>query len=165
MDNCAIGFPNFTEILSWIEPHPDGVALASERSHFSCTRFPYQGLARPDHNICRPDNWSDAHNFHIWSLSVRTMKTNVQTSGFWMHDLPYEWMCLDGRLQLSSYIYVLEKNPIADQTLDGVRTCCWDVRTDASWSSSKLLVIEEGPDGKFSSSRRMMLGQLSVRMV
>jgi hypothetical protein len=32
-----------------------------------------------------------------------------------------------------------------------------NVRTDASWSSLKLLNTEEGPDGKFSSSRRMML--------
>jgi len=28
---------------------------------------------------------------------------------------------------------------------------------DASWSSSKLLDTGEGPDGKFSSSGRMML--------
>jgi hypothetical protein len=33
---------------------------------------------------------------------------------------------------------------------------------DASWNNSKVLNIEEGPNEKFSSSRRMMLGQLSV---
>jgi hypothetical protein len=33
---------------------------------------------------------------------------------------------------------------------------------DATWNSSKLLDTKDGPDGKFSSSGRMMLGQLSV---
>jgi hypothetical protein len=33
---------------------------------------------------------------------------------------------------------------------------------DATWNSSKLLDIEEGLDGKFSLSGRMMLGQSSV---
>jgi hypothetical protein len=33
---------------------------------------------------------------------------------------------------------------------------------DASWNSLKVLDIEEGPDGKFSLSGWMMLGQLSV---
>jgi hypothetical protein len=37
------------------------------------------------------DGWSNARNFHIWRFSIWTMKANVQTSGFWMHDLPYEW--------------------------------------------------------------------------
>jgi len=32
-------FQNFREILSWIEPGLDGVALSSGRSHFSCTQF------------------------------------------------------------------------------------------------------------------------------
>jgi hypothetical protein len=54
------------------------------------------------------------------------------------------------------------RNSIAGRTLNDVRTCCWDVRAYATWNSSKLLDIEEGPDGKFSSSGRMMLGQLSV---
>jgi hypothetical protein len=167
-DKCAIGFSNFEEILSWIEPRPDGVALSSGRLHFSCTQFPYQGLARPDHDICRPESESDARNFHIWRSRIRTMKTVVRTSEFWMHDL---WMSASGhestssgRLQLSSHICVLERNPIADRTLSGVRTCYWSIRTDASWSSSKLLDTGEGPNGKFSSSGRTMLGQLSVWM-
>jgi hypothetical protein len=33
------------------------------------------------------------------------------------------------------------------RTLRVVRTGCWIVQTDASWSSSKLLDTEEGPDG------------------
>jgi hypothetical protein len=48
-DNCAICFINLLEILFQIEPHPNGVALASGRLHFSCKQFPYQGLECPDH--------------------------------------------------------------------------------------------------------------------
>jgi hypothetical protein len=40
-DNCAISFPNALEILSWIEPHSNGVALASGRLYFSYMQFPY----------------------------------------------------------------------------------------------------------------------------
>jgi hypothetical protein len=55
------------------------------------------------------------------------------------------------------------KKSKAGRTLNGVRMCCWDVRTNAPWNSLKLLDIEEGPDGKFSSSERMMLWQSSIR--
>jgi len=61
------------------------------------------------------------------------------------------------RLQRTSHNYVLERNHIACRTLRVVRTCCWNVRTNVSWSSSKLLHIREGLDGKFSSSGWMML--------
>jgi len=159
------------EILSWIEPRLDGVALGSWRLHFSSTQFSYQGLVRLDQNSCRPNGWSDAHNFHTWSLSVRTMKTVVQTIEFWMHDLPYEWARPDGnthRPNGCNYLPIsvfLDWNPMADQTLNDIQTCCWNVRTDATWNSLKLLDIEEGPDGKFLSSRQMSLGQLNVRTV
>jgi hypothetical protein len=62
-----------------------------------------------------------------------------------------------GRLQRSSYNCVLERNLEACWILRVVRTCCWNVQTDASWSSLKLLDTGEGLDGKFSSSGRMML--------
>jgi hypothetical protein len=68
-----------------------------------------------------------------------------------------------GRLQLSSHICVLKINLLTCRTLKGVRTYCWDVQTYATWSSSKLLDIEEGPDEKFSSFGRIMIWQLSVR--
>jgi hypothetical protein len=57
-----------------------------------------------------------------------------------------------------------EQNHFPCQTLKPVRPCCWDVRMDASWRSSKLLDTKEGLDGKFSLSGRMMLWQLSVRI-
>jgi len=135
---------------------------------------------------------SASHNFDIKAWHVWTITSVVQTVNL-MHAISiYEahasgpwrpsskvwilnawlalWMSVFGRestssgqLQLSSHICVLERNPIADQTLSGVQTCCWKVWTNASWNSSKLLDTEEGPEGKFSSSGKMMLGQLSVR--
>jgi len=86
-----------------------------------------------------------------------------------------------GRLQLSSHICVWDKNPITCQTLNGVRTvlprrldgCTWTLdssrtlnsgwtichysRTDAILNSSKFLDTDGRPDGKFSSSWRMLL--------
>jgi hypothetical protein len=62
-----------------------------------------------------------------------------------------------GRLQLSSHNCVLERNPMADWTLNGVWKWYWDVRMDASWNNLKLLDTEEGLDGKFLSSGWMML--------
>jgi hypothetical protein len=122
-----------------------------------------------------------ACNFHIKAWLVRTIGCIVWTVDL-MHEisiyearasrpwrlpsrrLDFECMtCLkDERIQtgihiLSSHICVLERKPIADQTLSGVRMCCWNVRTDASWNSSKLLDTKDGSDGKFSSFGRMML--------
>jgi hypothetical protein len=155
---------NFAVILSCFEPHPDGVALSSGRLHFSCTQFPYQGFTRPDQGNGRLDSWLDERNFHISSSRVQTMKANnVRTSEFWMRDLPYGMSASgrestsSGRLQRSSHICVSKRNLIAGRTLSVVRTCYWNVRTDASWYNSKLLDIEEGLDGKFSSSGQMML--------
>jgi len=93
-------FQNFAEILSWFEPHPDGVTMLSGRSHFSCTQFRYQGFARPDQGNGRPNGWLDARNFHISSSRVRTMKAVVQTSEFWMCNLPYGWAHPDGNPHL-----------------------------------------------------------------
>jgi hypothetical protein len=54
-------------------------------------------------------------------------------------------------------VYVLKRNLLTCQTLKNVRTCCWDVRTDATWNSSKLLDTKGRPDENFLSSERMML--------
>jgi hypothetical protein len=63
-----------------------------------------------------------------------------------------------GRLQRSSRNYALERNPEACRTLRVVRTCCWNVRMDACWSSSKLLDTGERPDG-------WCFGQMDVQKV
>jgi hypothetical protein len=96
-----------------------------------------------------------------WRLMSGRLDLNARLA-LWMSTPGCEHT-LFGWLQLSSHICVLERNPVVDRTLSGVRMSCWNVRTDSSWNSLKLLVTEEGPDGKFSSFGRMMLGQLSVR--
>jgi hypothetical protein len=157
------GSQNFSEILSWFEPRLDGVALSSERSHFSCKQFPYQGFALSDQGNSRTDSWSDARNFHISNSRVRTIECcrpdvwilNAQLA-LWMRASGRE-STSSGRLQRSSHICVLERNPVGGRTLSVVQTCCINIQTDASWNKSKLLDIKEGPGWKFSSSGRMML--------
>jgi hypothetical protein len=163
MDSCAIGFPNFrwNSFLIWAAsgrccPVVRTVALQLHAISILRLRCPDQG------NGCS-DGWSDARNFHISSSRVRTMKTVVRTFEFWIRYLPYGWAHLDGNphrpdgcRDLSISVF-LDGNPIAGRTLSVVRTCCWNVQTNSSWSSLKLLDIDEGPDGKFSSLGRMML--------
>jgi len=96
-------------------------------------------MARPDHEGCRPDVWILNAQLTLWMSPSGRESTSF------------------GWLQGSSHICVFEGNPIAGRTLSVVWTCCWNVRTDASWSCLKLLDTEEGPDGKFSSPGRMML--------
>jgi hypothetical protein len=84
---------------------------------------------RPDHTDWRPDFWiSIAILPYGWAYPDRDPHrpdgcSNLPISMFWKEIL---------RL---------------DRTLRIIRTGCWIVWTDASWSSSKLLEIEEGPDG------------------
>jgi hypothetical protein len=110
-----------------------------------CIQFPYIRLERPDHEVWHPDSWTLYARLTLWRRASRREHTSSK------------------QLQLSSCTCVLERNLSTCRTLKGVQPCCWDVRTDARWNSSKVLDTEEGPDGRFSSSERMMLGQLSVR--
>jgi hypothetical protein len=96
--------------------------------------------ARSDHEDRRPDVWIWIAILALW-LSVSGRESTSS-----------------GRLQRSSHICVLERNPEAWSNTESRPTCCWNVRTDASWSGSKLLNTGEGLDGKFSSSGWMMLG-------
>jgi len=104
-----------------------------------CTQFPYLMYALPDHADWHPDVW-------IW---IAILALWISASG--------RESTSSGRLQRSSHNCILERNPEACRTLRVVRTSCWNVQRDASWSSSKLLYTGEGPDGKFSSSGWMML--------
>jgi len=117
-----------------------------------CTQFPYIRLKHPDHEVWRPDH--EVWRTDGWTSSARLALSRIasrqkHTSSRWV--------------QLSSHICVLERNLSTCRTLKGIQMCCWEVQTNASWNSSKVLDTEEGPEGKFSSSRQMMLGQLSVK--
>jgi hypothetical protein len=111
---------------------------------------------------CRPDGRTfAARNFHIKASHVRTIGMIVQTVNL-MHAISIYVACTSGpwrlasgrwilnarlallmsasgrestssgQLQRSSHICVLERNLIANRTQSSVRTCCWNVRTDAS---------------------------------
>jgi hypothetical protein len=163
MDNCAIGFPKFAEILSWFELRPDGRTSVARNFHNKAWRVRTIGSVFRTVDLMYAISIYEAWASGPWTL----------TSG----RLDFECMtCLmDERVRTGIHIVrtvvaifpylCLGKKSIADRTLSGVRTCCWNVRTDASWNNSKLLDTEEGPNGKFSSSEWMMLGQMSVRMV
>jgi hypothetical protein len=141
---------------------------------------------RPDEQLCNQLSKSAWYSFMNWAASkqccssVRTVVLMLHTISILRLEHPdhRDW-CPDGwtsstrlalsriasgRLQLSFHICVLERIHFPCRTLKGVHPCCWDIRTDATWNSSKVLDTEEGPDGKFSSSGQMMLGQLSVQM-
>jgi hypothetical protein len=77
-------------------PRPDGDALSSRRLHFGCTSLPYKDFEHLDSKGWRPDGWTGARNFHIWSLIVRTMKTDVRTVQLCMQVLPYREHHPDG---------------------------------------------------------------------
>jgi len=91
-------------------------------------------VARPDYEDWRPDVWILNARLALWMSASRQESTSSE------------------RFQLSSHICDLERNLIADRTLNGIRKYCWNIRTDASWNKLKLLDTEEGPDEKFSRS-------------
>jgi hypothetical protein len=89
----------------------------------------------------RPDGWSWIRNFHICWTRVRTMLTDVRTGEFELRFLPYKWARPEGNPRRPDScnnlpIFELGKNLKLDRILRGVRTGCWDVRTDASWNRS-----------------------------
>jgi hypothetical protein len=94
-----------------------------------CTQFPYLMLARPDHAGWHPDVWIWIAILALWMSASGRDSTS------------------SGQLQQSSHICVWKEILKLDRTLRVVLTGCWIVRTDASWSSSKLLDTEKGLDG------------------
>jgi len=96
---------------------------------------------------------SAASNFHIKASRVWTRKMVVHTVVL-MHAISISDARVSvrestssGRLQQSSHICVWKEILKLDRTLRVVRMGCWIVRTDASWSSSKLLDTKECPGG------------------
>jgi hypothetical protein len=81
------------------------------------------------------------------------MLTGIRTFGFELRYLPYGWVRPDRNPRRPDNCSILsisvfwKKILRLDRTLRVVRMGCWIVRTNASWSSSKLLDTKEGPDG------------------
>jgi hypothetical protein len=94
--------------------------------------------------------------------------TVVRTVIFELRFLPYVWAHPDGNLRRPGGWSNLPlnwtwKESEADRSPRGVRTGCWDVRTDASWNSSFLKQWRSGRER--TSSGQMMLGMSGVRTV
>jgi hypothetical protein len=124
---------------------------------------------RPDHRVWHPDGWTSS----AWLALSRITSGREHTSS--------------RLLQLFSHNCVWDRNPItcrtlnvirtvlsrrsdgytwtldASRTLNSVWTICHYIRTNATLNNSKLLDTDGHPNGKFSSSERMMLWQMSVR--
>jgi len=116
----------------------------------------------------RPDDWSRIGNFHISCTRVRTKADWRPDSDIWIAILALYMNASErestssGRLKQSSHKWTWKESE-SDRSLRGVRTGCWDVRTDTAGTISSR--YNRGPDGKCTSSGRMMLGLTGVRTV
>jgi hypothetical protein len=99
------------------------------------------------------------------------MLAGVQTSGFELRYLPYGWARPDGNPRRPDgcsnlLIFVFWKEILKlGRTLSVVQMGFWNIRTNSSWNSSKLLDTGEGPDGNPRRSNGWCYGQLGVRTV
>jgi hypothetical protein len=89
----------------------------------------------------RPDGWSRIGNFLNWWACVRTKADWCLDGDIWIAILAL-FMSTSRRETTSSGrrinlpIFWTWKESEADRSLMGVRTGCWDVRTDARWNRS-----------------------------
>jgi len=122
-------------------------------------QFPYQGFERPDHEGCPSDGWIDARNFHIWSLSVRTMKNDVRTIDLCMHDLPYEGERPDGNTHRPDGCSCLPISVFLERIFQPIEH--WD-RPDVLLRSPDRYKLEQFKDSRHRRRSRQKV--LVVRM-
>lgn len=139
-------FPELSRVWMVLPCHLDGHTLVARNFHIKAWRVRTMTSVVRTVNLMHAISIYEAHAFGPWRLSSERLNLNAWLS-LWMSVSGRE-STSSGRLQLSPHICVLERNPIADWTLSGVQTCCWNVRKGASWNSSKLLDTGEGPDGQ-----------------
>jgi len=123
---------------------------------------------------CHPDGRTfAASNFHIKASSVQTRRIVVRTVDL-MHAIFNIWYtharpdhddwCPDSCSNLPISVFWKEILKL-DRTLRVVRTGCWIVRMDTSWSNSKLLDTEDGLDGNPRHLDGWCFSLMCVRMV
>jgi len=117
--------------------HPDGVVLASGRLHFFCTNTKDSVQTGTPH---RPDGLQLSSHICVWYRNPIACRT---LNGVRMV-LP---RLLDG------FTWTLDSS----WTLNSVRTICHYVWMDAILNSLRFLDTNGRPNGKFSSSGRMLL--------
>jgi hypothetical protein len=115
----------------------------------------------------RPDGWSRISNFILWWTRVRTTAVRRPDGDIWIAILALRRR-VSGRDTTSSGRLIdlfpfleLGKKSKTDRVLGGVWTCCWNVRTDASWIEPSR--HSGGSGQRDTSSGWMMLGLSGVR--
>jgi hypothetical protein len=102
----------------------------------------------------RPDGWSRIGNFLIWCTRVRTTIVSVRTVIFELRFLPYGDARSDGIPHCPNGWLIfpfleLGKKSETDRVLGGIRTCCWNVRTDAAGTETSRYSIGSGMNEHF----------------
>jgi len=175
----------------WLEipkRRPDGRHRASRRTtmwsafQISLKFFPEMSLVQTV-LPCRPDGRTLAtRNFHIkasrvWTIGMVVWIVDLTHAIFiWVARTSGTWRLASRRLDFECTTCLMDE--CIRKGIHIVRTVaavfqylCFEIKshsyvqTDASWNGSKLLDTKEGPNEKFSSFGRMMLGQLSVQTV
>jgi hypothetical protein len=160
---------------------------SSGRSHVRCKQFPYKASHVQTMGDERPDGWSSTRNFHIWCARVRTMigsrPDGWSRIGNFLLWWTRVWTTAVRRLDGDIWIVILEsgrdttssgrlidlpfigtwKESETIRVLRGVRTCWWNIRTDASWIEPSQ--HSGGSGRRDTSSGWMMLGLSGVRTV
>jgi hypothetical protein len=115
-----------------------------------------------------PDGWSLIGNFLLWWTRFRTTAVRRPDCDIWIAILALRRRSSgrdttsSGRLIDLSFIGTWKEYETS-RVPRGVRTGCWDVRTDASWIEPSRL--SGGSGRKCKSSGLMMLGPTGVRTV
>jgi hypothetical protein len=139
---------NFAENLSCFEPRPNGCTSATSNFHIEASRIRTKGMV-----IQAVDLMLVCSDHVDWRSNVWILNAIL---ALWMSASGQE-STSSGRLQKSSHICVLERNPEAWSNTE----CRPDVllkRPDGcKLKQFEVLDTEEGPEEKFSSSGRMML--------
>jgi hypothetical protein len=105
----------------------------------------------------RPDGWSRIGNFHISCTCVRTKTDRCPDVDIWIAILVLRWRA-SGRDTTSSWRLIdlsfigTWKESETGRVPRGVRTCCWNVRTNASCIETSWL--SGGSGRKCTSSGR-----------
>jgi hypothetical protein len=86
----------------------------------------------------RPDGWSRISNFHISSTRVRTKVDWRPDGDIWITILALRRHASGWNTTSSGWLIDLPflgtwKESETGLVMRGVRMCCWNVRTDASW--------------------------------
>jgi hypothetical protein len=111
---------------------------------YSSTRNFYISNARVRTMI---SSWSRIGNFLLWCTRVRTTVVRRPDGYFWIEILTLRRRA-SGRIPhrpdgwLIFPFLELGKKSETDRVLGGVRTCCWNIRMDASWNRNFSIQYE-----------------------